>query len=179
MEPYDIVFHADILGAPFVLIKTEGKKPTEQTIREAAQLAASYSSAWRETLEAVNVYWVSPEQVSKSPPSGQYLEKGSFVIQGLKNYIRHVPLQVAIGIKIENDYPMVIGGPSEAIMKQTSIYVKVFPGNQTSSKLAKQIKNLLAKQVPQDMQRRIFEVSLEEIQRFIPLGKGAIKSFSS
>lgn len=176
MEPHDIVFHADIFGAPFVLIKTEGKKPTEQTIKEAAQLAASYSSAWREMLEAVDVYWVSPEQVSKSPPSGQYLEKGSFVIQGQKNYIRRVPLQVAIGIKIENDYPMVVGGPLEAITKQTNIYVKIISGNQTSGKLAKQIKNLLTKKVPQNMRRRILEIPLEEIQRFIPLGKGTITS---
>lgn len=176
MEPYDIVFHADIFGAPFILIKTEGKEPTEQTIREAAQLAASYSSAWREMLEAVDVYWVSPEQVSKSPPSGQYLEKGSFVIQGLKNYVRHVPLQVAIGIKIENDYPTVIGGPPEAITKQTNIYVKIISGNQTSGKLAKQIKNLLTRQVPQDMRRRGLEIPLEEIQRFIPLGRGTITS---
>ncbi|TSA56228.1 fibronectin-binding domain-containing protein, partial [bacterium] len=37
MEPHDIVFHAEILGAPFVLIKTEGKTAPEQTINEAAQ----------------------------------------------------------------------------------------------------------------------------------------------
>jgi len=174
IEPNDIVFHADIFGAPFVLIKTEGRKTAEQTMREAAQLAASYSRAWKEMLGAVNVYWVLPEQVSKSPPPGQYLKKGSFVIQGLKNYIRHVPLQVAIGIKIENDYPMVIGGPPEAIMKQSKIHVKIVPGNQTSSNLAKQIKNLLAKQVPQDIRRKIFETPLEEIQRFIPSGKGIV-----
>jgi len=176
MEPYDIVFHADIIGAPFVLVKTEGKKPTDQTIREAAQLAASYSSAWREMLGTVDVYWVSPKQVSKSPPPSQYLKKGSFVIHGLKNFIRHVPLHTAIGIKVENEHPTVVGGPPEAIMKQTNVYIKIVPGNQTSSELAEQIRNLLAKQVHQDMQRRIFEIPLEEIQRFIPLGKGTIKS---
>ena len=176
MEPHDVVFHADIFGSPFVLIKTEEKKPTEQTLREAAQLAASYSRAWREMLRAVNVYWISPEQVSKSSPPGQYLKKGSFVIQGLKNYIRYVPLQVAIGIKTEKEYPMVIGGPPEAIMKQTNVYVKMVPGNQASSKLAKQIRKFLAKQVDQDMRRKILEIPLEEIQRFIPFGKG--KSFS-
>jgi len=176
VEPHDMVFHADILGAPFVLIKTEGKKPTDQTVREAAQLAASYSSAWREMLGTVDVYWVSPKQLSKSPPPGQYLKKGSFVIHGLKNHIRHVPLQTAIGIKVKNEHSKVIGGPPEAIMKQTTIHVKIVPGNQTSSELAKEIRYLLARQVPQDMQRRIFEIPLEEIQRFIPLGKGTIKS---
>jgi len=176
MESHDIVFHANVHGAPFALIKTEGRKPTEQTIREAAQLAASYSRAWREMLGAVDVYWVSPEQVSKSPPSGQYIRKGSFVIQGSKNYIRQVPLQVVVGIKAEKECPIVIGGPPEATMKQTNIVVKIIPGNQTSSKLAKQIKNLLAKQSPPNIQRKIHEIPLEEIQRFIPSGKGTIKS---
>jgi len=176
MEPHDVVFHADIIGAPFVLIKTGGRKPTEQTIREAAKLAASYSSAWREMLGTVDVYWVSPKQISKSPPLGQYVKKGSFVIRGSKNYVRHVPLQVAVGIKIEGEYSIVMGGPPEAITKQTNFYVIIVPGNQTSSELAKQIKNLLAKQVPQDIRRNILDIPLEEIQRFIPLGQGTAKS---
>lgn len=46
-EPHDIVFHAEIIGAPIVVIKTEGKQPTDSTLKEAAQLAASYSRAWR------------------------------------------------------------------------------------------------------------------------------------
>ena len=176
MEPHDVVFHADILGAPFVLVKTEGKKPTEQTMREAAQLAASYSRAWREAMGAVDAYWVSPEQVSKSPPPGHYLKKGSFIIQGLRNYIRHIPLQAAIGIKKENEHPIVIGGPPEAIVKQTNVYVKIVPGEQPSSDLAKQIRNSLAKQAPQRMRAEVFEIPVDEIQRFIPSGKGTIKS---
>ncbi|MFB0514320.1 MAG: ribosome rescue protein RqcH, partial [Candidatus Bathyarchaeia archaeon] len=102
MEPHDIVFHADIVGAPFVLIKTDGKAPSEQSLKEAAQLAASFSRAWKETFGAVDVYWMHPKQVSKSPPSGQYLKKGSFMIRGAKNYIRNVPLAVAIGVQIKD-----------------------------------------------------------------------------
>ncbi|PVX27142.1 MAG: hypothetical protein CW716_03855, partial [Candidatus Bathyarchaeum sp.] len=95
MDPNDIVFHAEIVGAPFVVIKTEGKTAPEQTIKEAAQLAASYSKAWREMLSAVNVYWINPSQVSKTPPSGQFLKKGSFMIRGTKNFVRNVHLRVA------------------------------------------------------------------------------------
>jgi len=64
LEPHDIVFHAEILGAPFVVVKTEGKTPTEQVIQEAAQFAASYSKAWREKLGAIDVYWVYPNQTA-------------------------------------------------------------------------------------------------------------------
>ena len=175
MEPHDLVFHAEILGAPFVLIKTEGKTAPEKTINEAAQLAASYSRAWREMLGAVNVYWVNPDQVSKTPPSGQFLKKGSFMIRGSKNFVRGVPLQVAIGVQTVEEEMMVVGGPVDAIAHQTKVYVEVVPGEQKSSQLAKQIRHQLSKKVSEDLKRSITEIPLEEIQRFIPLGRGKIK----
>lgn len=175
MEPQDVVFHAEILGAPFVLIKTEGKTTPEQTINEAAQLAASYSRAWREMLSAVNVYWVNPDQVSKTPPSGQFLKKGSFMISGSKNFVRGVPLRVAIGVKIDNDEMMVIGGPVDAIANQTEVYVEIVPGDKKSSQLAKQIKHQLSKKVSEDLKRSITQIPIEEFQRFIPLGRGKMK----
>lgn len=175
MEPHDIVFHADIVGAPFVLIKTEGRKPSEQSLKEAAQFAASYSRAWKEMFGAVDVYWVHPRQVSKSPPSGQYLKKGSFMIRGAKNYLRNVPLAVAIGVQIK-DHARIIGGPPEAISKHTKVYVEIVPGEQKSSELAKQIRRILVEKTPRDWQKQILEIPLEEIQGFIPSGKGNIKS---
>jgi len=173
-EPTDIVFHADIAGAPFVVIRTEDKTPSEQAVQEAAQLAASYSRAWREMLHAIDVYWVHPEQVSKSPPPGQHLEKGAFVIRGKKNYLRRVPLCVAIGIVIKENHVEVVGGPSEAIKKQTNVYVEVVPGQQTSRYLARRIRKLLSEKM-HEWQKQVLDTSLEEIQGFIPSGKGAIR----
>lgn len=175
MEPTDIVFHAEIVGAPFVLIKTEGKTVSEKTVNEAAQLAASYSRAWKENISAVNVYWIHPEQVNKTPPSGQSLKKGSFMIHGTKNFVRGVTLHVAIGIKIDNEEIMVIGGPVEAIANQTKAYVEIVQGAQKSSQLAKQIRHQLSKKVPDDLKRSVTAIPLEEIQRFIPLGRGKMK----
>ncbi len=175
MEPEDIVFHAEIVGAPFVLIKTEGKTATEQTINEAAQLAASYSRAWREMLSAINVYWIYPEQVSKTPPSGQSIQKGSFMIRGTKNFVRGVPLQVAIGVKTDNDMIMIIGGPVEAIAQQTSVYVEIVPGDQKSGQLAKKIRHLLSTKVSEELKRNVTSIPIEEIQRFIPLGRGKLR----
>jgi predicted ribosome quality control (RQC) complex YloA/Tae2 family protein len=175
MEPQDIVFHAEILGAPFVLIKTEGKTIPEQTINEAAQLAASYSRAWREMLSALNVYWVNPDQVSKTPPSGQFLKKGSFMVSGSKNFVRGIPLRVAIGVKFEDDEMMVVGGPVDAIANQTEVYVEIVPGEKKSSQLAKQIRHQLSKKVSEDLKKSVTQIPIEEIQRFIPLGRGKIK----
>jgi len=175
MESNDIVFHAEIVGAPFVLIKAEGKTVPEQTINEAAQLAASYSRAWKELFSAINVYWIHPNQVSKTPPSGQSLKKGSFMIRGTKNFVRSVPLQVAIGVKTDNEEIMIIGGPLDAITHQTKAYVKIVQGTQKSSQIAKKVRHKLSTKVSEDLTRSVTAIPLEDIQRFIPLGRGKIK----
>ncbi|MEA2089840.1 MAG: ribosome rescue protein RqcH [Thermoproteota archaeon] len=174
LEPEDIIFHAEFLGSPFVIIKTGGKTVPEQTMKEAAQLTASYSRSWREMLSVTNVYWVHPEQVSKTPPSGQYLKKGAFMIRGKKNYLRNVPLKVAIGIKVEKERVLVVGGPPEAIASQTNIYIEIVPGEEKSSKLAKKLRRIWAEKASEKLRKHVLEIRLEEIQRFIPSGRGRI-----
>jgi len=176
MEPGDLVFHADITGAPFVLLKAGDKQPLEKTLYETAQFAASYSRAWREGLGSVDVYWVHPNQVSKSPPMGEYLSKGAFMIYGSRNYIRNVPLEVAIGLVKRNDEDLqIIGGPPQAIANQTRIFVRIIPGNESSGRLAKRIRDLLAKMLPAEERDKLRRISLDEIQRFIPSGRGTIR----
>jgi predicted ribosome quality control (RQC) complex YloA/Tae2 family protein len=175
MDTNDIIFHAEIVGAPFVLIKTEGKTVPEQTINEAAQLAASYSRAWKENFEAVDVYWVHPDQVSKTPPSGQSLKKGSFMIRGTKNFVRGVSMRVALGIKIEDDQVYVIGGPMQAVASQTRLYMEVIQGTQKSGEIAKKVRHVLSEKVDEEMKRAVTAVPLEEFQSFIPLGRGKLK----
>jgi len=175
MEPQDIVFHADITGAPFVIVKTEERTATEQTIKEAAEFAAAFSKAWKEMFGAVDVYWVHSEQVSKTPPSGQFLPKGSFMIYGKKNYLRKVQLKTSIGvITTEEGEVKVIGGPKDAIANQTSYYVEITLGEQPSGPFAKQIRQLLSQRVPKELQEKVLGLSLEEFQKFIPSGKGTI-----
>jgi predicted ribosome quality control (RQC) complex YloA/Tae2 family protein len=167
----DLILHAEIVGAPFVIIKTDGKQPSEKSIFEAAQLAAAYSRGWREGLTALDVYWVKPDQVSKEAPSGQYLSKGMFMIRGQKNYIRDVELQVSIGVVEKNDQLMIIGGPVSAIASQTQCVLSIVPGRKTSGKLAKEIRYKLSEKAPINLRKKILQTLIEEIQRFIPPGK--------
>jgi len=81
-EDSDVVFHADVFGAPFVVVKTDGKEPSEQCLREASEFTASFSRGWREGFASVDVYWVKPEQLSKSGRSGEYVKRGAFVVHG-------------------------------------------------------------------------------------------------
>ena len=49
------------------------------------------SQAWSAKV-VTSAWWVHPDQVSKAPPTGEYLVSGSFMIRGRKNYL---PPQVA------------------------------------------------------------------------------------
>jgi hypothetical protein len=175
MEPKDIVFHANITGAPFVLTKTKGKNLSEQTIKETAQFAASYSRAWKEKLSCIDVYWVRADQVNKSPPSGQYLRRGSFMISGNTNYVKDVPLIISLGLKKDVKRLKIIGGPHDAIVKQTAIYTNIVPGNNKSGFLAKEVKKKLANLASDDERKHILKIRLDEIQKFFPSGLGKIK----
>ncbi len=170
----DIILHADILGSPFAVIKTLGKTPSEDTIYEAAQMVASYSRAWRMGLSSIDVYWVLPEQVSKTPPSGEYLPKGSFMIHGSRNYIKNVPLRLAIGIKNVLGRLTVIGGSPSAISAETDTYVNILPGRIKTGKLVKEIIHLLYRKTSNNQKGKIMRIPFEEFQTFIPGGRGEI-----
>jgi len=174
MEPNDLVFHADIAGAPFVLLKIRKKTLSQQSIYEAAQLAASHSRAWKAKFSAIDVYWVNPEQVSKSPPSGEYLKKGAFMIRGKKNYVRRTPLRLAIGIDFKTTPPTTVGGPTSAVKSKTDTFVEIVPGDLSSSKLANKIRQMLAQKVSKSLQEAVSKIPIQEMQTFIPFGKGRI-----
>jgi predicted ribosome quality control (RQC) complex YloA/Tae2 family protein len=173
-NPDDVVFHADIPGAPFVVIKTEGKTPSKQTLDEAAQCAVSYSSAWKGGYASMDAYWVTPKQVSKTAPAGEYLTRGAFMVYGRKNYLRNVPLRLSIGVLQVNDQWMIVGGPPSAITSQTKYSVTLAPGRMRSSRLAKELRLILANKVPLTLRPTLLKLPLEELQRFIPAGGGVI-----
>ncbi len=138
MEPKDLYLHADIQGAPHIIIKN-GQESSEKTLNEAAIFAASFSRAWKEKIAGIDVYWVNPEQVTKSPPSGEYLPTGAFFIKGEKNFIKNVSLSLALGI-FENK-PMC--GPVSAIKANCDRYVEIVQGDEKKEALAKKISKIM------------------------------------
>jgi predicted ribosome quality control (RQC) complex YloA/Tae2 family protein len=172
MEPHDLAFHADIHGAPFVLIKTSGRMPGQKTIIEAAQMAASYSKAWKQGLNSIDVFWVKPEQISKKAPSGEFLGRGMFMIHGPRNYLKGVELRLAIGIAEHDGQVKVIGGPTSAIKNQTQVYVEIAPGKIQAAKLARQIIYKLYEKAPEKLKESIRKIEVADVQNFIPAGKG-------
>lgn len=60
-----------------------------------------------------NAFWVKPEQVTKTAPTGEYLTTGSFMIRGKKNYLpaTHLILGLSFLFKLEDSsVPRYING---------------------------------------------------------------------
>ena len=51
-------------------------------MNEVAQATVCFSRAWREGMYGVSAYWINPEQVKKSAPSGEFLPKGEMTLIG-------------------------------------------------------------------------------------------------
>lgn len=181
IEPTDIVLHADIAGAPLTVIKSEGREIRPLAIREAAEFAAAYSSAWKAGLGGVDVYWIKPEQVSKQAPAGKFLPKGSFMIRGTKNYLKKMELKVSIGVKFEKDkegkrFAKLICGNTQAVNEHAKYLVTIQPGQMSQSQLASEVRRqILMKAMPDD-KAMIEQIPIEDIQRAIPSGNGSIVS---
>ena len=179
LEPYDRFAHAQAHGAPVTILKaaepSERSEPidfSETTINEVAQFALSYSSVWKAGQFAGDVYHVSPEQVSKTPESGETLDKGAFVIRGDREYCRNTSVGIAIGIQCEPE-TRIIGGPPTAIGPKSAVSVRVEPGRFAQADVAKRIYRMFREEF-QDTTfvRKI--ASPDRIQEFLPPGTSAI-----
>jgi predicted ribosome quality control (RQC) complex YloA/Tae2 family protein len=169
----DAVFHAEISGAPFVVVKSEGKTISEQTLHEAGEYAASFSRAWRENAGSADVYWVKLDQLSKSGPSGESVPHGAFAVVGKRNWMRSVPLKVAVGIVV-NEETSFAGGPIDAVKAKTKTYVVLAPGDSTGKELLQQILKSLMLKLPKEQREKTGKTSIEQIREFVPYTKGMI-----
>ncbi len=163
----DIFMHADVHGAPAVVIITQGREPSSKSLEEAAILAACYSKAWKLGAGYVDVYWAWGSQVSKTPPPGEYLGKGAFMVYGKRNYIRGVQLRLALGIEEYGEAGRVIVGPEDLVARRAKAYVVIAPGDEKPMELARRIKKLLEKKHP-DLVELIESVPEEEIAQRLP-----------
>ena len=175
-EAWDVVFHSDVVGAPFVVVKTEGKEPSEQVLREAAEFAAAFSRGWREGFGSIDVYWIKPDQLTKKGPSGEYVPHGAFIVNGKRNWLRNTPLKTAIGVTTdENEKAHFIGGPINAIKAKTGTYIVIAPGDMSGKELSKHVLGALAAKAREQIRGRVLKASVEEIREFIPYGTGRIQ----
>jgi predicted ribosome quality control (RQC) complex YloA/Tae2 family protein len=161
----DLFVHADVHGASVVIVK--GK--TER-MDEVAQFAASYSGAWRSGHFSADVYSALPSQVSKTPESGEFVSRGSFIVRGERTYYRNVPLAIAIGLMLE-PHAAVIGGPLSAIVRKTKVYVELKPGQFEPNDVAKKVLRILRQKVSEEEEKALKGIlNTEHVAAFVPPG---------
>ncbi|NIQ05775.1 MAG: fibronectin-binding domain-containing protein [Candidatus Korarchaeota archaeon] len=174
MEKGDLFLHAETHGGAATIIKKgEKRQIPNNTIEEAATFAASFSSAWKEGFAGVDVYYSPAEKVTTSPPSGQYLPKGGFMIKE-KYYLKNIGLKTAVGV-IVNDLSAhsitvrEIGGPPNVVSKQTDLFVIIKPGRYGKGEIAKKVKaKLKFKAKSKKEKKALDQLKKEKFLRFIP-----------
>ncbi|MFW9981996.1 MAG: ribosome rescue protein RqcH [Candidatus Thorarchaeota archaeon] len=176
MGANDVFLHAALHGAPYTIIKVPDAPPTEQTLEEAAQFAVTFSSAWQDGLSSGDAYWVNPEQVSFSPPSGEYLPTGAVMLYGTKNYIRRVPIELGVGVILEEEHAIPMSGPPSAITAQTEYSVRIVPSPTKKGQLVKELISKLKGLVPEDKADLVGKIPQEDMMRVLPAGGGIIES---
>jgi predicted ribosome quality control (RQC) complex YloA/Tae2 family protein len=192
-EKNDVVSHADLHGSPFFILKNQNdtKWPDDDIALEVAQATVSFSRAWKDELGSADAYWVYPDQVSKSPPSGEYLARGSFFIEGKKNFIRHVKVELSVGLTTASKLPkedvptesdtsenqneeepsIVICGPDKSLAAIAFTRVKIAPGKEKGSEFARKLKQQLINKITDNtLKENSKKLSIDEIMRVLPSG---------
>jgi predicted ribosome quality control (RQC) complex YloA/Tae2 family protein len=160
LDKDDIAFHTDLAGSPFVIVKTKerpsgkntaGKSeekstaeapeiaPTIATLQEAAEETSSFSRGWKMGVSEMDVFYVSPGQVSVTARPGEYMGKGSFMIYGKRNTLR-AKMRVAAGIY---DGALMCG-PESAVRKNCEKIIVIAQGSEKKTDVAKKIAKALS-----------------------------------
>jgi predicted ribosome quality control (RQC) complex YloA/Tae2 family protein len=182
LTEHDIVFHAEVHGSPFFIIKNAAAFAATQegtidlSLQQVAQATISFSRAWKDGLSSADAYWVMPEQIKKGAPTGQFLPKGSFVIEGKRNYLKGIELRLAIGIMQLNNRETLVCGPEEAIKKRSIFYAVLLQGGMDPMNAAKKVKSEFVKIANDNTKiaESIKHISLDEFVRALPTGQSRL-----
>ncbi|WP_316506727.1 ribosome rescue protein RqcH [Nitrosopumilus sp.] len=170
LEKNDKIFHGDIFGSPFFILKDAQNAP-DISMNEIAHATVCFSRAWREGIYGVSAFWVHPDQVKKSAPSGEFLPKGSFTIEGQRNFIKSETLRLAVGIIPQEDSFVLTCGPPEPIKKNSICYAIIEPQGLEMVDAAKKIRIEFTK----IFDKITKQISIDEFVRVLPAGKSQIK----
>ncbi len=149
---------------------SQNEELVKKYMGEVAQFAASYSGSWRSGHFSADVYSALPAQVSKTPESGEFISRGSFIVRGERTYYRNVPLAVGIGLMLE-PHAAVIGGPPVAIKGKTKAYTELKPGQFEPNDVAKKVLRILKQNVSEEEEKALKGIlNTTQVAAFVPPG---------
>lgn len=175
----DYVFHAEVHGSPFFILKNANNKSVEdisQSILQVSQATVSFSRSWKDNLSSADAYWVYPYQVKKGAPTGQYLPKGAFIIEGKKNFVKNLEIKLSIGLSFIDERPLLIVGPPIVVSKRSVCLRNILPSGYDVIKASKKIKAdfveySLKNEFPDSLTNHLKSLSIDEIVRILPVGQ--------
>lgn len=179
LTEHDVVFHAEVHGSPFFIVKNaavaaqDGK--IESSLNQVAQATVGFSRAWKDGLSSADAYWVLPDQIKKGAPTGQFLPKGSFVIEGKRSYLKGVEIRLAIGVAQMSGKETLVCGPEEAVKKNSLYYAVLQQGGMDPMTAAKKVKSELVKIAGEsELAESLKRISLDDFVRTLPTGQSRV-----
>jgi predicted ribosome quality control (RQC) complex YloA/Tae2 family protein len=171
LEKDNKVFHAEIVGSPFFLLKNSSEN-TVTSVIETAHATVCFSRAWREGLYGLNAYWVTPDQIKTAAPSGQFIAKGSFIVEGTRNFVQVTTLQLSVGLYQKGDNYSLMCGPPESIKKNCIYYVTIEPSGLEMVEAAKKVK--VEFQKFKEKEEIVTAINIDDFIRVLPAGDSHI-----
>ena len=119
----DVYVHADLHGASTSIVKnhTPESPIPALTLTQAGQACVCRSAAW-DAKVVTSAWWVHPEQVSKSAPTGEFLTTGSFMVRGRKNFLPPQPLVMGFGILFKLDEESIAAHLGERAVRKNAAH---------------------------------------------------------
>jgi predicted ribosome quality control (RQC) complex YloA/Tae2 family protein len=188
MDQSDVYIHSEVFGSGSGILKNPTKlnipESHPSSLIESGMFLIAHTKAWN-TGVPDSAYWVRPDQVSKTPESGEYLTKGSFVIRGQKNFIPVHKMELGFGIifkisgsdnfksnltntdQIEYAIPVVSTYSAVLDYKYKS---KIIPGNQKIKKILPDVIGSFIKKSNLYEKDAIKKISNDSIQKVLVNG---------
>ena len=132
-------------------------------MEDACSFSLACSRAWGAGVASGHAYWGEQDQVSKTPPAGEFLPKGAFMVRGRRNWHRNLPVELALG-EIEREGALkLMAGPPTAVSAHARRWVTLKPGFTERKALIAQLATA-------------FRQSREAIEKLLPGGEYEIVS---
>ena len=158
LKTNDRYAHADIHGAPSVVVKNEnGVPPSSDSMLEASNFSLAYSKAWGARVASGHSFWVDNDKVSKTPNTGEFLAKGAFVIRGKRNWNKNLKVELGIGQISYNGTEKLMGGPVSSFKGVSKKYITFKPGFSDRKLVSRKLAN-------------VFDVELSTVEKLLPSG---------
>ena len=155
LDKDDLVFHTEAPGSPFGILKNSNEKIKEKDLIEAGTFLACFSSSWKDGFGLCEVFYVKSNQISKTPKTKEFISKGSFIINGKKNFLKNIELKISLGFYFDEvlneekkiKVKKIISGETFFIKNKCLKFMTFTNGSQNIKEVNKKIKKKFGFQI--------------------------------